>query len=139
MAWYASGGANQVYACENCTEELQKARNCENKYPENEFRFQTMQLKKKDDVAEGFIKECPTGYITQVSRLFWERYQHQKIKNELGIATFGIKALQFKAFTVFAHAIQDYDDNKSKKNKRKGGNKERVGAKSPGVKGKRIG
>lgn len=119
MAWFIASKASQDYRCEACGEDLQRARNCEGIYEYSGFNFQIGIPKSKDEIKESFIHECPVKYITDWSRLIWQRYQELKIQKELGMVIKPISHILFQACKVLMIAIQDYDDFERERNDKK--------------------
>ena len=125
MAWYVSTKASKVYACETCTDTDKEQRNCEgnfyNAQGKHRFSFQVgdPQLGSAETHDEKFINECPTLYIQDFTRLLWGKYQDIKLKNEMGLPIGDIPNWHFKSFKVLALSLQEYDDWKSKKDKKK--------------------
>jgi len=117
-------GADQAFKCDECTEELRKARNCEEKYSEKTFRFQIGNVERRIDIQEKFISECPTGYVSQFSQMLFKRYIETKLRNKLGFTNKEPRKIFFEAYSIFANSIQEYEKFESKKlekeNRRKG-------------------
>ena len=119
MAWFANSEARRVYDCEECKERgLERARNCKGEDDESRFMFQIRSIQRKGDKLKAFIYECPSSYVSEFSKIIWQRYNDVKIRKEFGFPNKEPSSLYFKAFQILAHASQDYEEHKRKQEDR---------------------
>ena len=121
--------ASKEFDCDNCSEKLQKKRNCNNQYPPSDdkrgFLFPIGTIRNEREKKEKTINECPTSYINEFSRAIWSKYMDCKVKKELGIMIdiHEIKRLHFEAFQIFMEVEGEHFRMESDKNKPKEGKK----------------
>lgn len=122
-AWFYLSKQAKDYDCENCTEQMQRARNCGNRYGHKRFAFQIGKFEGKEDLEDKVVFECPRGLLGQFENLLWGSYQDSRFKKELGIPVRGLSAFKFEAFKILEVACNEYNewkqDQESKKLKQR--------------------
>jgi hypothetical protein len=118
-AWYFSSGRAKEFDCENCNDDMRRARNCGGEFGHKRFAFQIGKIEDKAHLEDKVVFECPRGLIGEFETLLWRSYQDSRFKKELGIATERIHAFKFEAFKTFEIACNEYNDWKQERENKK--------------------
>jgi hypothetical protein len=110
-----------MFTCENCTEELQVARNCGGDYPKSRFRLQLLN--------RNIIYECPNTYFDGFLFELYNTYIGYKTMKSLGISSSSIdlSKLELEAYSIIESesykASDKISETKAKKERKKNGNR----------------
>ncbi len=118
-AWLFLSGRHKDFDCEDCTDDLKRARNCNGEYGHKNFVFQIGKIAEKGDIEDKVVLECPRGRINGFEETLWRSYQDSKFKKEFGIPLDGMSCLKFEAFKIFENASEEHKDFERERDSKK--------------------